>query len=346
MRAADDDFTSLEARLSRVLAWQPSANTLARLDARVGAAARRGRARSWRRPILLVAAAVALMGAAITLTLVQQAASATPGHKLAYDRGTVLNLTRSVDGYSVVLERAYLDPNQLVLAFSVANGGSVGPLVVRADVVDSEGRHYLDFSGADVTDERIGSGSVMAFDVPPGVTGTVHLTVSVPFLYTLQTVPPAVVPSKPLTYTFDLTVRPAQTVTVDQPLKVHGRSVSLRWIRFSATAVRLRLDADLSGLVSDAHPTWMLDASLQRPDGSTEQLSAMALPPEWTGQPKQGIQDIIDAMNGSVTIYQAMSGTDNPTGTWTVTVHRLIGFDGKGGTTEVKGPWVFRVNVP
>lgn len=197
-----------------------------------------------------------------------------------------------------------------------------------------------------MTDERIGSGSVMGFDVPPGVTGTVHLTVSVPFLYTLQTVPPAVVPNEALTYSFDLTVQPARTVTVNQAVQVDGHSVTLRWLRFSATAVRLRLDADLSGLVTDAHPTWMLDASVQRPDGSTEHLSSMALPPGWKGQPKTEIQDIIDGMNGSVTIYQAMSGTDNPTGTWTVTVHHLIGFDGKGGTIEVKGPWVFRVKVP
>jgi hypothetical protein len=286
------------------------------------------------------------MGAAITLTLVQQAASATPGLKVAYDRGTVLNLTRSVDGYSVVLERAYLDPNQLVLAFSVDAAGSSGPIVARADVVDSEGRHYLDFAGADVTGEAVGSGSVMAFDVPPGVTGTVHLTVSVPFFYTLRTHAPEVVPSQPLIYTFDLHVQPAQTVTVDQTLQVDGRSVRLRWLRFSGTAVRLRLDADLSGIATHTYPNWMLDASLQRPDGSTEQLSWSALPPEWTGQPKQGIVDMVDAMNGRVTIYQATSGMDDPTGTWTVIVHRLVGSDGKGGTTEVPGPWVFRVKVP
>jgi hypothetical protein len=346
MHNADEEFISLEAGLSRALAWQPSADTLARLDAGVAASASRRRARGWRRPLLLVAAAVTLMGAAITLTLVQQAASAIPGHKVAYDRGTVLNLSRSVEGYSVVLERAYLDPNQLVLAFSVDAGGAVGPIVARADVVDSEGRHYLDFSGADVTGETIGSGSVMAFDVPPGVTGTVHFTVSVPFFYTLRTLAPEVVPTQPLTYTFDLQVQPAKTVTVDRALDVDGRSVSLRWLRFSGTAVRLRLDTDLSGLTTDEHPSWGLVASLQRPDRSTEQLSWAAFPPEWTGQPKAGIKDMIDAMNGSVTIFQATSGTDDPTGTWTVTVHRLIGSDGKGGTAEVTGPWVFRVKVP
>ena len=346
MRNADPRLEALEGELSRALAWVPSVRTFAQLDALVATARPRRQARVWFRPLVLVAAAVALMGAAITLTLVQQAASLTPGAKIAYDRGTVLNLSRSVEGYTVTLERAYLDPNQLVLAFSVPDTGSVGPVVPRADVVDSKGRHYLEFEGGDVTSKSVGTGSVMAFDVPPGVTGTVHLTATVPFLMTLQTRSPDVVPTEPLSYQFDLSVRPAQTVTVDQAIEVGGHSVSLRWLRFSPTAVRLRLDADLSGLVNEGYPAWTFDGTLHRPDGSSEALSWEAFPPEWIGQPKQGLAGILDAANGSVRIYQTTSGTDDASGTWTVTVDRLTGSDGKGGTTEVPGPWVFQVRVP
>jgi hypothetical protein len=346
MRDAETRLDAFEVQLGRALAWQPSERSLARLDARVADALARRRVRRWSRPLLLVAAAIALMGAAISLTLVQQAASLIPGHKVAYDRGSVLNFSRSVDGYKVVLERAYLDPNQLVLAFSVPQVGSVGPIVPRADVVDSEGRHYLDFAGGDVTDETFGSGTIMAFDAPPGVTGTVHLSVMVPFLMTLRTVPPDVVPEQPLTYQFDLAVQPSRTVTVDQPVEVGDRSVTLRWLRFSATAVRLRLDVDLTGLVTDDHPTWTFDATLRRPDGSSEALSWEALPPDWTGQSKEALGAMLDAMDGSVRIYQTRSGTDDASGTWTVTVNRLIGFDRNGGTTEVRGPWVFTVKVP
>ena len=46
------------------------------------------------------------------------------------------------------------------------------------------------------------------------------------------------------------------------------------------------------------------------------------------------------------TTLAVMSGTDDPSGTWTLTVHRLLGTDGKGGVTTVNGPWVFAVQVP
>ncbi|HEX7948909.1 MAG TPA: DUF4179 domain-containing protein [Candidatus Limnocylindrales bacterium] len=336
---------ALEVRLVRALAWQPSEQAIAQLDTVIGRVLA-PRQRRWVRPLALLAAAVLLMGAAVTLTLVQQAASTMPGHRVAYDRGEILGLSQTVDGYTVVLERAYLDPNQLVLAFSVPDVAGMGPIVPRADVVDSKGRHYLDFAGGDVTDETLGSGTVLAYDVPSGVTGTVHLTVSVPFLMTLQTVPPALAPKEPLTYAFDLTVQPATSVTVDETRAVDGRSLSLRWLRFSATAVRLRLDTDLTGLPTADYPRWSLDASLRRPDGRVEQLLWMALPPEWTGQPKSALKDVIDKADGSVTIFQSLSGTDDPTGTWTVTVDRLIGYDGNGGTTAVSGPWIFNVRVP
>jgi hypothetical protein len=345
MRDADREFEALEARLTAALAWEPSRRSLALLGARVAAVRRPRPGRPWLRPLVLLAAAVALMGAAITLTLVQQAAALIPGHKVAYDRGTVLNISRSVDGYSLVLERAYLDPNQLVLAFSAGTGGA-GPAVPRANVIDSDGRHYLDFAGGDVTDETIGSGSVLAFDVPPGVTGTVHLAVSVPFLLTLRTDSPGITPDEPLTFAFDLTVQPSQTVMVEQTAVANGRSVTLRWLRFTGTAVRLRLDPDLAGLLGDAYPAWTLDATLRRPDRSTERLDWQALPPGWTGQSKQDLLGVIDSMDGSVTVYQARSGTDDPNGTWTVTVERLVGSDGRGGSTQVAGPWVFEVRVP
>jgi hypothetical protein len=51
-------------------------------------------------------------------------------------------------------------------------------------------------------------------------------------------------------------------------------------------------------------------------------------------------------MHGSVLVYKATSGADDPSGVWTVTVRRLIGLDGNGGQTIVDEPWVFSVRVP
>ena len=70
------------------------------------------------------------------------------------------------------------------------------------------------------------------------------------------------------------------------------------------------------------------------------------MPPGWTGQPKAAMAGLLDGMDGSVVVYQAMSGTDDPSGTWTIRVDRLLGLDGGGAGTTVEGPWVFTVTVP
>lgn len=339
----------LERDLARALAWQPSTATLDRLDDRVRglqAAPVPSRSRRWRGPLALLAAAALLMGAARVLTLVQQAAQEIPGHVVAYERGVQLNLTRTAGDYRITLERAYGDPNQLVLAFSVTGPSGASPLVVRADVVDAAGRHFLDFAGGDATDlGTAGSGSILAFDVPPGVSGTETLTASITALMPIRNV---VAPDPSgLTYTFDVpfggqapTVDPNQAVTVD------GHAITLRWLRVTATAVRLRLDTDLASLGPGQFRVWVPEATLQHNGGEAEPLSWQAMPPSWTGQPKAEMLALIDGLDGSVVIYQAMSGTDDPSGTWTIRVNRLTGSDGRGDTTSVEGPWVFTVKVP
>ena len=339
------DFDRLESNLARALAWQPSPVLLERIDRHVReAAGRPPRARRWRRPLILLAAAFLLMGAATAaLTLVQQAARYIPGHVVAYERGAKLNLTQRAGDYAVTLERAYGDPNQLVLAFSVLGPSGASPVVVRADVVDSVGRSYLDFAGGDATDRATaGSGSILAFDVPAGVKGTVNLTVTVSTLMPIEE-QPATDPSPALVYRFALPFHEATTVTPDKTVTVDGHAITLDWLRISATAARLRLDTDLTGLMSAESPVWGLDATIRHGRGPEETLSWAALPPGWIGQPKSQIQALVDGMDGSVVIFQAMSGADDPSGVWTVTVRRLIGL---GGRIIVDGPWVFSVRVP
>jgi hypothetical protein len=217
------EFDRLESELARALAWQPSPAILERIDQQMRRpVSRQPAVRRWRRPLVLLAAAFLLMGAATAaLTLVQQAAHYIPGHVVAYDRGAKLNLTQRAGDYAVTLERAYGDPNQLVLAFSVTGPSGASPGVVRADVVDSTGRSYLDFAGGDATDlSTAGSGSVLAFDVPPGVKGTVNLTVTVTTLMPIEeqpTIGPIVEPNPGLVYRFALPFHEATTVTRTRP---------------------------------------------------------------------------------------------------------------------------------
>jgi hypothetical protein len=339
------EFDRLESSLARALAWEPSAVILERIDRHVREVTTRlPRTRRWRRPLILLAAAFLLMGAATAaLTLVQQAAHYIPGHVVAYDRGVKLDLTQRAGDYAVTLERAYGDPNQLVLAFSVMGPSGASPVVVRADVVDSLGRSYLDFGGGDATDRATaGSGSILALDVPPGVKGTVDLTVTVTTLMPIENVP-SVDPDPVLVYRFALPFHEATTVTPDTTVTVDGHAMTLDWLRVSATAARFRVDTDLSGLISAESPVWGLDATIRHNSGPDEALLWSAFPPGWTGQPKSQIEALVDGMDGSVAIFQAMSGADDPSGVWTVTVRRLIGL---GGRTIVDGPWVFSVRVP
>ena len=90
-----------------------------------------------------------------------------------------------------------------------------------------------------------------------------------------------------------------------------------------------------------------MDGSLRKAGGPAQDLTWSALPPEWIGQPKDQIQALIDESEaGSIMVRQTFAGTSAPSGTWTLTVSRLIGYDGQGAATEVPGPWVFTVNVP
>jgi hypothetical protein len=342
------EFDRLESELARALAWQLSPAALERINQQIRRpASRQPAVRRWRRPLILLAAAFLLMGAATAaLTLVQQAAHYIPGHVVAYDRGVKLNLTQRAGDYAVTLERAYGDPNQLVLAFSVTGPSGASPVVVRADVVDSVGRSYLDFAGGDATDlNTAGSGSILAFDVPPGVKGTVNLTVTVDTLMPIEDVAPAD-PNPALVYRFALPFHEATTVTLNDTITVDGHAMTLKWLRVSATAARFRLDTDLSGLQSAESPVSLLDATMRHGTGPEEILSWNALPPGWTGQPKPEIEALVDGMDGSVVIYQAMSGTDDPSGAWTITVHRLMWLDGEGGQRIINGPWVFPVRLP
>jgi hypothetical protein len=344
------EFEQLESELARALAWQPSPEIVERIDRRVrGVTPSRSAARRWRHPAILLAAAFLLMGAATAaLTLVQQAAQYMPGHVVAYDRGERLGLAQRVGDYTITLDRAYGDPNQLVLAFSVAGPRGASPALVRANVVDSSGRSFLEFAGGDATDpETAGSGSILAFDVPPGVAGSVDLTATVTTFMPTATHPP-LDPSPPLVYRFSLPFHDATTVTPKLTEAVDGRAITLDWLRVSATATRFRIDTDLTGLKSADHPAWFLEATIRHDRGPEESLTWAAMPPGWTGQAKAEMGALLDAIDGSVVVYQAMSGTDDPSGTWTISVRRLIGVGGTGGSGQaiVDGPWVFTVNVP
>jgi hypothetical protein len=125
------------------------------------------------------------------------------------------------------------------------------------------------------------------------------------------------------------------------------RYATLHRMQATATTVRVQLDLDLASVRTDGWSRWSMEGSLREGGGPAQDLAWSALPPEWTGQPKDQILSMIErSESGSVMVRQTSAGTDAPAGTWTLTVDRLIGWGGQGGTRVVPGPWVFEVHLP
>ncbi len=347
-------FDDLERDLRRALAWEPPTAAVTLMDQRVARARattahpeRRLWPRRHLRLVLLVAAALALMGASVALSLLQQAAELMPGWRVAYEQAQVLDLSHTANGYTVTLQRGFVDPNQLVLGFVVTGPNGQTRAVPRGTVTDAQGRSFLDTAGGDIQAELQNSAAtISSYQVPPGIGSEVTLTATLSELMpvTVENVP---APTGPWVFHFTLPVHPATVVEPMQTVEVAGVPITLHRMQATATTVRVQLDLDLTGVRTAQWSRWSMEGSLRQGHGPAQDLTWSALPPEWTGQPKDQIQSMIDeSETGSVMVRQTFAGTDAPAGTWTLTVDRLIGSDGQGGTTVVPGPWVFTVQLP
>ena len=353
-KAEANRFGELERELQLALAWEPAAPVAALMDRRVArarATMARPERRFWprgrRRLVLLVAAALTLMGASLTLSLLQQAAQLMPGWRVAYDQAEILNLSKTANGYTVTLERGYVDTNQLVLGFVVTGPNGQTRAVPRGTVTDAKGRSYLDTAGGDIQAELQNSAATIgSYQVPPSVGGEVTLTATIAELMP-ATVENVAAPTGPWTFHFTLPVHPATVIDPMQTVEVAGVPITLHRMQASATTVRVQLDVDLAGVRTAQWSRWSMEGSLRHGSGPSQDLTWGALPPEWTGQPKDQIQAMVDQSEaGSVMVRQTSAGASAPAGTWTLTVDRLVGSDGQGATTVVPGPWVFTVQLP
>ena len=353
-RAENPELGTLEEDLRRALSWEPSGRGAARIDRAVSSAIAHapsalGGVTRWKVPrlALVVLATLLLLGAASALTLLQQAAAFMPGWRVAYQRAEHLNLHTTVGAYTVTLARGYVDANQLVLAFQVDGPDGAFRAVPRADVVDSEGRSFLDIAGGDIGAEVENSAAtVISYQVPPGVGATVDLTASISELMPVTEAHVAA-PVGPWVFHFRLPVHPATVVQPNARVTAAGVPITLKSVQITDTADRILLGLDLSAIRNKQWTRWQMIGTLQQSRGPSQELTWSPLPPEWIGQPKAEIQDLITRSEfGDVQVRQTFAGTDSASGRWTLTISRLSGSDGSGNVRFVDGPWVFQFVVP
>jgi hypothetical protein len=234
---------------------------------------------------------------------------------------TDLLQSRKMGEYALVLERAYIDMNQLVITyhvFSQSTGQETLANLLSAVITTSQGQSFMPGAYAWMS----GGPQVVQFSTPtvPAQTRTLQLHVEVNQFYIEPRpgTPPApqrtVVPG-PVTFDFTLEYHGGLVVTPHQTVTVKALSVTLERVRISPS------ETIIEGTTKGTFPrspdyTLSLDAAGRSPGGlSTE--------PEFEG----------DSPFSAFT-YEGLLGQH---GTWT--------FEMSYGSGR-EGPWVFHFRVP
>jgi hypothetical protein len=324
---------ALETRLADALAFEPSPTALRRIDERVRASVARGPSRrpsSRRFALGLAVAASALVLVAATTTLLGLYAS-IPGdaYRLAWDRGQVLGLSETRDGYRVTLERAYADAGTVMLAVSVVDTEGRGHSQVGAGqigIASAAGEVPTAFGMSFPQDEQAAANVWWFSPSMPLASGSLPVTVTVGAVSVRDDATPPPTDdgrwnpwhevSGPWTFAFDLAVGGGVGVEPDvEAVTVDGITLDLESIVVSPTVARATFSID--GLADDV---------------------ALVGTIRHEGRVLEHGGGIVAAGYRTLT---SGTGVDDPTGDWVVTVTELVGM-----TDRPAGPWTFRFSVP
>ncbi len=237
---------------------------------------------------------------------------------------------RKMGEYVFVLERAYLDLNQLVMSYRVFSQATGRQTYAELDTVitTSQGQSFRPSAGSVAPDGP----AVVQFTTPPvpKQTQTLQLHVEVNRLrligshLTVAGTPPApqftAVPG-PVTFDFALEYHGGLVVTPQQTVTVKGLSVTLEQVKISAseTIVEGTTQGTFPGY-PDGIYTFSLDAAGRSPGG---------LSPVFGGE----------GNHFSAVAYDELLGQH---GTWTFTISGTI----YNPAPSQAGPWVFHFRVP
>jgi hypothetical protein len=302
----------------RLQAWDPRAS-------------RRSRRGSGRKVAIigLLAAALVIGGATGNLRALYMLAAGP--FDLPWHRGEALDLSQTVDGYRVTLDRAYADATRLALAISVV------------DEEHRPGITQLSAMGAIVTDEDGEYGGLGATSTPDGPFAAVNVAWKVPPVLPLPSGPRTfrvVIPSiqvrddstpppnaddwwpwheyaGPWTFEFELDVDGGTTITPDVSAEKDGVTVHVS--RVIAASNIIRVDARIEGAPKD--DPWSPIGSITH-GGRTARF-------------------VVSSLNGDGTVALFTdSGLGDGRGPWSIT------FDELAGNARMAGPWVFKFEGP
>jgi hypothetical protein len=278
--------------------------------------------------------------------------------------GQELDLSQTVDGVTVTLERAYADANRVVVGFTMIgpDGQRYGPHPVT--LTDAAGTVFPGSMGMGVTgkSERLqvdlppGTGSYVYFFDASAVEGVpteldLHLVIEVEeFVLPLFAPDPVSTPDDPPAEPLD------STVVEVQPIHQEGAVVGPFIFDFSVpfTPDRAVVEAQT---VKAAGVAVTLEEVVVTPSATRATLCFAPPDDEWdvwvpiatldTGKAEYGggLDEIGEKICHTHTFHVPLY---DQRGEWTLTVTELVGMIAAppGEQTRLAGPWVFRFRVP
>lgn len=338
---------TLESSLSALFAVEIPAPVLDRLDQRIRerlqtwapAPGRLSRFRPGRRAgvIGILAAALAIGGANGSLQALYMFAAGP--FDLPWHRGVELNLSQTVDGYRVTLDRAYADATRLALAISVV------------DERRRPGITQLAAFGTVVTDAAGEYDGIGATSNPDGAFASVNVVWKTPAALPLPSGPRAfhvVMPSirvrddstpppdadavgwnpwhdvaGPWTFDFEMNVDGGTSVTPNAVADENGMRATVT--RLIAAPSIVRVDLRLEGKHG---PSGWNPVGEVRHDGQVMKFVVGSFEP-----------------NGSIALMTD-GGVGDASGHWMVTLTSLTTDDDPNGPNTASSPWVIEFDVP
>jgi hypothetical protein len=368
----------IEIRLRHSFEVSPPEDGGRALDARVARAMSQpitargwlfGGPRSLLRPLALAATLALVAGTvAATLTLLERiTGESTPGVQAAWDHAELLALRETNAGVTITLERAHADLNQVAAFFTVeglesvsSRAGDLAPLEWTAELRDPAGRSAEEWavvrSGTEGNEIGLSANvHTWAGAVTP-MAGTWELTFTsigynsgafVPGECPEGSTDPACASPAPSAmiegtwqFEFDLP-EPAGSVVPTELTATEGDvTLTITELRISPTmitaATALRVDGETVTSWGTANNTLV---SIEGPGGTYTANTSYHLTQDPAAQ----------GPNGDENLFMSTEGSDEVTGSWTITVPQLWYATDNGGPdtgTIVSEPMVVTVVVP